>query len=577
MIQREDFQGAFLPATHPAAPRRELPQAPGESIGGGDAARLDSNGIEVWLQGEIYNAHELRGPLGLDAAAPLPVLLVHAWRIWSVHLFHRLDGAFALALRDRDELVLYRDPYGPSRLYWHRSDDGRVVYATHLGALLQQSGGRRAVARQSLHEYLRFLDIAAPHTLFEGVHAVEAGHVVRCNAHGCQSQLAPVPSVPADAIGSFSEAVATLDAHLRRSVELRLVGASKPAAFLSGGIDSSLLCAMAASQRADTTAITVGFDTAPFDETPIAQRVASHLGLAHQVWRFSRKDYLSAFQRLSRHSEQPAADPATPATVLAFERCRSLFDTVLDGTGADDAVGVMPPRHVRVAVEYGSRVPRAWRGPLVRLMRALPGVAGYTPLLDFEHPADTMIRWGGFTRLEIERLCEEPVSFADTTFYRTFDRHRRDTHYDRYTALYNAMPSDRLTQATVVSGLHVRYPFYGRETDRFLRQLPTDYRHLPDQPKRILRELLARYVPRPIWDLPKHGFDFPLAAFLEDDDFALVRTYLDAGRWRGIGLLRGDLVWRYAQAFMAGDRRLTFRVWALVVLGAWLEQHELLN
>jgi asparagine synthase (glutamine-hydrolysing) len=77
--------------------------------------------------------------------------------------------------------------------------------------------------------------------------------------------------------------------------------------------------------------------------------------------------------------------------------------------------------------------------------------------------------------------------------------------------------------------------------------------------------------------LPKHGFDFPLAAFLEDDDFALVRTYLDAGRWRGIGLLRGDLVWRYAQAFMAGDRRLTFRVWALVVLGAWLEQHELLN
>ncbi len=89
------------------------------------------------------------------------------------------------------------------------------------------------------------------------------------------------------------------------------------------------------------------------------------------------------------------------------------------------------------------------------------------------------------------------------------------------------MPFERLTQAALVSGLHVLYPFYGRDADRFLRLLPTDFRHLQGQPKRILRELLARYVPRQIWDLPKHGFDFPLAAFLEGDDFTLVRTYLD--------------------------------------------------
>ncbi len=211
-----------------------------------------------------------------------------------------------------------------------------------------------------------------------------------------------------DAVADFRQAVDTLDAHLRQSVELRLAGASRPAAFLSGGVDSSLLCAIAARQRADTTAITVGFDTAPYDEAPVAQRVASHLGLAHQVWRFSRPQYVSAFERLSQHAEQPAADPATPATVLAFDRCRDLFDTVLDGTGADDAVGVMPLRHVRLAVAYGSRVPRPLRGALVHLMQALPGLSGYTPLLDFEHPADTMIRWGGFTRTEIERLCEEP-------------------------------------------------------------------------------------------------------------------------------------------------------------------------
>ena len=97
------------------------------------------------------------------------------------------------------------------------------------------------------------------------------------------------------------------------------------------------------------------------------------------------------------------------------------------------------------------------------------------------------------------------------------------------------MPCDRLTQATLVSGLQVRYPFYGRDTDRFIRQLRTDFRHLPGQPKRILRALLARYVPQQIWDLPKHGFDFPLRDFLAGDDFGWCARYLDAERWRDSG------------------------------------------
>jgi asparagine synthase (glutamine-hydrolysing) len=549
---RDDFSGCF-----PAAPA------------GTDEA------VDVQVHGAIFNGPELCAALGLPPTTPPETWLACGWRRWSADLLPRLDGVFALALRDRGELLLYRDPYGPSSLYWHRRADGGIVYATHLDRLFEQPGVPRQIARRSLHEYLRFLDIAAPHTLFEGVQSLEAGHLLRCNARGLAVAAVPAPAASGPAEPSFDDAVDRLDALLQRGVALRLAGAERPAAFLSGGVDSSLLCAIAARQRADTTAITVGFDTAPYDEAPVARQVATHVGLAHEVWRFGRPEYLAALDRLSRRAEQPAADPATPATVLAFERCRSRFDTVLDGTGADDAIGVMPPRHVRVAVGFGSRVPRSLRVVLVRGLRAVPGLSGYTPLLDFEHPADTMIRWGGFTRPEIERLCGEPVSFADTTFYRTFERHRRDTHFGRYTALYNAMPFERLTQATRVSGLAVNYPFYERDTDRFLRQLPADFRHLPEQPKRILRALLARYVPRELWDLPKHGFDFPLAAFLEGDDFALVRGHLDEDRWRDGAVLRGDLVARCARDFIAGDRRLVFRVWALVVLGAWLQAHGL--
>jgi len=162
----------------------------------------------------------------------------------------------------------------------------------------------------------------------------------------------------------------------------------------------------------------------------------------------------------------------------------------------------------------------------------------------------------------------------DSTFYRTFERYPRNAHYERYSALLNAMPCDRLTQAMRLSGLAVHFPFCSRRVDDLLRQLPTEWRHVQHEPKRILRALLARYVPRGLWEAPKRGFTFPLHEFLADEDFALVRQHLFRGAWLERGLLRRDLVRRYAKDYIDGDRRLMFRVWALVVLGAWLDAHD---
>ena len=405
---------------------------------------------------------------------------------------------------------------------------------------------------------------------------MEAGQVLHFDGADSEprADIGLRPAATSPAVDSFDDAVQTLDALLQESVRAQLASTTRPAAFLSGGVDSALICAIATRQRPDVTAVTVGFEGVSFDEAFVAQRIASHLGLKHQVLRFSREQYLDAFGRLSRQMDQPMADPATPATLLALEHCFDRFDTVLDGTGADEAVGAMPPRHVRLAVGCASVLPVSSRRRVSRLLSKVPALSGFTPILDFEHPADTMIRWKGFTRTEIEELCGEPVSFEHTQFYRTFARFPRNAHYERYSALLNAMPNERLTQATLVSGMSVRCPFSERDTDGFIRQLRTDWRYLPGQPKRILRALLARYVPREIWDVPKHSFDFPLHTFLAGDDFALVRRYVDQGRWLDAGLLRADVVRRYGRQYMAGDQRLMFRVWALVVLGAWLEKHD---
>jgi asparagine synthase (glutamine-hydrolysing) len=528
----------------------------------------------VAWHGEIYNSNELRRQLELSADAPLSQVLLAAWRRWSLDFLARLDGVFVMALYCEDGLILYRDPSALLDLYYGSGPNGQVGFASHLATLLRLPCVEYKLARRSLHEYLRFGDVAAPNTVFAGVHAVEAGQLLHWTAAGLEASPGPGTERRTESPASFNAAVDALDVHLQRSVQARLADARRPAAFLSGGIDSALICALASRQRPDTTAVTVGFEGVAHDEAPVAAHIAAHLGLRHEVLRFSHAQYLAAFERLARHIEQPIADPAAMATLLVLEHCREHFDAVLDGTGADEAAGAMPPRHVRLAVEYGSLLPPALRRGLVRAMRAVPGVSGYTPILDFEHPADTMIRWRGLTRPEIEALCDEPVSFADTAFYRTFARFPRGAHFERYCALLDTMPSDRLSQSALITGMPVRYPFFDARTNRFLRQLRTDWRWLPGQPKRILRALLARYVPAQIWDLPKHGFDFPLQQFLAADDHALVRRYLVAGSWLERGLLRADGVRGYARQFMAGDPRLAFRVWALVVLGAWLEKHD---
>ncbi len=568
-LERRETAGPSAPAavSHGGARRGTVWGA------GAAAAWIDAGDAALAWHGEIYNAPDLARQLGLPPDTPLAQVLLAAWRRWSLAFLPRLDGVFAIALRDDDRFVLARDPSGLRNLFAIDTGAGEVAFATHLPTLMQLPGVEPRLSRRSLHEYLGFLDIAAPHTIFEGVRAVEAGQLLCWSRVGVDVLPWPAGEVGGTAPATFAEAVTALDSELQRSVRTRLAGSSRPAAFLSGGIDSSLLCAMAARERGDLTAVTVGFDAAAYDETPIAGRIAAHLGLAHEVLRFSREHYLSAFELLSQRLEQPMADPATPATVLAYQHCRDRFDAVLDGMGADEAVGAMPPRHVRLAVGYAGMLPAGARAALTRLMRAVPGLSGYAPILDFEHPADTMIRWRGFSRPEIEALCGESVSFADTAFYRAFAGFSRHAHYERYTALLNAMPCERLNQATLITAARVCYPFWDRETDRFIRQLPTDFRYLPEEPKRILRAVLARYVPRNIWDMPKHSFDFPLWEFLSAEDFGLVRRYLAPEVWRRANLLSSEHVLRYAQRFIAGDQGLKFRIWALVVLGAWLERH----
>lgn len=523
--------------------------------------------------GELYNADELCGDLGVQRNHSAAEVLFRARERWSDDAFSRLDCNGVLARWDDGRLTLYRDGSAARNVYHTSLPAGGIAFATDLDLLFRLPGVTRRISRPSLHEYLRFLDISAPNTLFDGVQALEPGQ----RLGWADGKISIEPIVGADAghpgASSLAEAVDTLEGLLQGSVERRLAGLTRPAVFLSGGVDSSIVCALARRVSPRATAVTVGFEGARYDETPIASAIAAHLKMRHEVLRYHHGDYLRAFDTFNRQSEQPFADPAAPPTLLAFEHCLERFDAAFDSSGADESVGVMPPRHARIGMQYADLLPRGARRLLVAAMGRAPWLREYTPILDFEHPAEFMIRWKGFTRPEVERLCHEPVSFDHTHFFQLYSQFPRSAHFERCSALEDAMPNDRIHQAAGMTGLSVRFPYFEHDVDAYIRALPMAYRYAPSAPKRILRELLARHVPRALWDVPKHGFDFPLREFMAADDFALVRRFLDAARWREWRLLDPDGVAEYGRRFIAGDPSVVFRVWTLAVLASWLEGH----
>ncbi|MCG6942258.1 MAG: asparagine synthase [Thiohalocapsa sp.] len=529
--------------------------------------------VHAWVLGDWFVPQSARSK-PFDPAQVLDAYrhAGHGW-VWSV------VGQFALVLWDdaRRELALYRDDSSAQTLYYHRLPSGALLFSDRLDLLVNCPLVPRRLSTHGLHEYLRFLDVSSPNTIYDGVHGTEPGVLCLHGRHGLH-QLQP-PAAGAgpiqDTPPTLDEAAATLDAHLAAAVAVRTRDTDALVAFLSGGVDSAYLCALAADLGKPLTAVTVGFDDAAADESHVAAGVANALGVPHHVLRFSPAQYRRAFETLAA-AEYPFADPAGTPTLLAFERARELADTALDGTGADTLLGIMPARHQRLAVQFAARVPFALRRALARAMAAVPRVRDYRPLLDFGDPEEVLMRWRGWSRREIERLCGRHVSLAETRFYRVFRSFAHADHMARFSALMGNLPDDRIHVAAAATGLRVRFPFFDPPVVDYVWRLPVGLRYADGVHKRVLKHALAQRLPRSLWDVPKHGFDFPFDTLLAADNYALLRAHADTPTLARLGCADTRALRDTVTAYLAGSRQQRFRVWALSVLGAWLQRHGLL-
>lgn len=513
-------------------------------IEGGGQPMFDAGGrIGVVSNGEIYNHLELRRLLQARGYRfrtdhSDTEVLVHGFAEWGEDLPRRLNGMFAFAVYDRDRNLLFlaRDRFGEKPLYYRATSDG-LVFASELTALRRHPAARTSISRGALKKLFAYGFLPAPTTLYDGIHKLPAGTCLtyhlgeRRLAERTYWRFAIEPEEPR---GSDAELAEELRELLSEAVRLRLMSDVPLGIFLSGGIDSSTILAMAARHRApaDIDTFAIGFEEPSYDESPFARKMADFVGSRHHVDVLKLDAARSLVPHVLSRLDEPIADPSILPTWLLSRFTRQSVTVALSGDGGDELfAGYDPFGALRLAVWYQRLVPE----PLHRCLRRL---ADLMPRSSANMSIDFKIRRGlggmSYTRecwnpvwlgpldpgeigeLFRERVTPEEIySEAIAAWRGATSPDLVDRTLEFYTRFY--LSENILTKADRASMMHsleLRAPFLDNHVVEFVRRLPSRYKLRGRTRKYLLKQAVAPLLPRDITVRPKKGFGIPLSEWM---------------------------------------------------------------
>jgi asparagine synthase (glutamine-hydrolysing) len=568
--------------------------------GGHQPMTNESGSAWIVFNGEIYNHRKLRGPLEAAGHVYRTVsdteTILHQWEESGDDVPTRLTGMFGLGIYDLStrRLLLARDRIGIKPIYWH--DDGSTfVFASEIKALFEHPTVRRALNRKKVAEYLAYLAVAPPDTLFEGVHKLRAGHTMGVRAEtGPETPRRfwnPLPKPDAPVISDPAEGVRLVRDTLDAAVEARLMSDVPFGAFLSGGIDSSAIVAlMSRHMDRPVDTFSIGYrDDPSFNEYEYARHVARLFGTNHREVLIGHDDFKAFLPKLIHHQDEPISDPVcVPLYYVAKLARDSGVIVTLVGEGSDELF---------FGYQWHNRIRRMYEGwwrPLSRLPAPVrAGAAGAASLVVDPPRRDFLRRFaeggepflGGavtFYDNELADLldpgllagCEPPAEVIDRLYAETdgvldpTDFTRRSTYLELMYRLPELllMRVDKMTMATSVEG---RVPFLDHSMIELAFRLSDDLKVRDGVTKWVLKEAMKGILPDEILHRKKLGFHVPVTAWFGRDLAGFAReVLLDDGAAMG-GLFRRAAVERLLDRQQRGGVNFGMRIWALVNFALW--------
>lgn len=565
--------------------------------------------------GEIYNHKALRAEL--QAIAPRAwrghsdtEVMLAAFDSWGVEKsLAKFVGMFAIAVWDREDrsLTLVRDRAGEKPLYYGMLA-GKLAFASEAKAFEGLPGARLALDARAVPLMLRFGHVPAPYSVYEGVGKLMPGEWKRFKGDARQpvaegaywsaaASLAEGVRHPLQL--SPEQAVDELERLLGEAVKLQLEADVPVGAFLSGGIDSSTVVALA--QKSLSTKVrtfSIGFDDEAFDESAHARRVAEHLGTDHTELKVSWQDALDAVPRMAQVYDEPFADSSQIPTFLVAQLARREVTVSLSGDGGDELFAGYPRYGRTEAVhQWLSRLPGPARRAVAAGVETVPagfwnsaaGLLGRgRETAAHRTEGDKVLRVAQMLRLpphliykymaspmpELGRLMPgvaEPRTVYDDPAGWPASRSPAETAMWLDFMAY--LPDDllcKVDRATMAVSLESRVPLLDHRVIEFSHRLPEDLKVREGQRKWVLRQVLYRHVPRSIVDRPKMGFSVPLSAWLRGPlrDWAQHLLLSPAVQELGIDPRELRRMWDEQQA---GTRDWQHALWSILMLRGWQE------
>ena len=580
-----DSDGSFVDGRVGLAARR---LAIIDLVTGDQPIANESGQITVVQNGELYNYRELRRELERAghrfSTSGDTEVLVHLYEEHGERFADRLRGMFAVALwdADRERLVLARDPYGIKPLYYREAGD-ELSFSSELRAL-----PREAIDLDALEAFLAFNSVPAPLTVFRGVRKLPAGHVLTWERGRSElTRYARPAPVPAAEVRDDDEAelVEELRARLRDSVRAHLVSDVPVGVLLSGGIDSSVLAALAADESSEPVrTFSIGFEERSFDELADARLVAERYGTEHREL-VLRPDAVLLLPALADAFDEPFADSSALPTYLVSQLAAEDVKVALSGEGGDELFGGY---YTYAADLLAQRT--AWSARLLRpVVERLPTStarasfdyrakrfvrAVHLPPLERHHGWKEIFSPDARAALTGQRSSFDPVDLLRRRFDETEGAELlarlQDVDLGTYLVDDLLVKTDR---ASMAHSLEARVPFLDPVVTNLALALPTRHKVRGLRKKVLLRKAAAPLVPPELLRRRKRGFSIPAAAWLRGELEPFARDTLSADTLRRQGFFRPEAVTRLIDDHVAGREDLSRQLWGLLAFTLWHERH----
>jgi asparagine synthase (glutamine-hydrolysing) len=589
------------------------------SVAGHQPMESSSGRYVIAFNGEIYNHLQLREQLEASMSQP-PTWRGHSDTETLLAAFEQLGirqtleacvGMFAIALWDRKErqLTLVRDRFGEKPLYYGWIDDV-LVFASELKALRCFPGFNNPVSSEALAAYLRFSHVPAPLTIYENIYKLEPASMLSLT--GAQRETTGKPltqsywslsSVAGNGVANRfndeDEALDTVETQLLESVRLQSCADVPLGAFLSGGIDSSLIVALMQQQAlSPVKSFTIGFEEAGFDETPHARAVAAHLGTEHHELFVSSAEAQQLIPQLPHIYDEPFADSSQIPTQLVCRAARQHVTVALSGDAGDEIFGGYNRYHWAPLVwQRIAWMPYPLRRLLGSLIRLLP-VAGWDGVNRLLRSRQVVAQLGDKAHKLAERLQhtdslddlyftlvsewlspELVLQNASSTVVTGIGHDKLPAGLPPVEAMMlqdslNYLPNDilcKVDRAAMSVSLETRIPFLDHRVAETAWRLPLSMKMRNNTGKWILRQLLYRKVPQALIERPKAGFAIPVGQWLRGPLRDWGEALLNETRLEQEGFFDPQIVRTTWQQHQGGRYDWTARLWSLLMFQAWLE------